>query len=311
VSKQLNQSEVTVRENVTKAYLSALIAARNREIVSKNISNLEKTLSDVRATYEEGFAEKLDVDRLELSLSNLQNELESLEGVIELNYNLLKFQMGYPVEQDITLTDDIDVLIGESLVNSQVLLDEELDPMQRAEYQVLEGGEKLNEMDIRRIRSGYYPSLYAFGSYSQSLFRNDLFDSEANGWLPAAVVGATLNIPIFDGFMKSAQIDQAQIELEKTQLQKSEFVRTANMQVMNARISYRNALRNVDNLQASLDLAEQIYETTQIKFREGVGSSVEVSQAEADLYAAQGNYITALYDLLVARTDLEVALGTL
>jgi len=311
VAKQLNQSEVTVRENVTKAYLSALIATRNREIVTKNIDNLDKTLSDVRATYEEGFAEKLDVDRLELSLSNLQNELESLEGVIELNYNLLKFQMGYPVEEAITLTDDIDVLIGETLVTSETLLDEPLQVTQRAEYQVLEGGERLNEMDIQRIKSGYYPNLYAFGSYSQSLYRNNLFDSDANGWLPSAVVGATLNIPIFDSFMKKAQIDQAQIELEKTQVQKEQFVRSANMQVTNARISYRNAMRTVDNLQASLELAEEIYETTQIKFREGVGSSVEVSQAEADLYAAQSDYINALYDLLVARTDLEVALGTL
>lgn len=303
---EVKQYEISDR--VTRAYLAVLIAEKNLGIVDDNIANLSKLFSDTRATYEEGFAELLDVERLQLSLENLQAERENLQQLIDLSYNLLRFQMGYPVDQDIQLTDDFDRLTGLALVASP----EEQGPIdisERPELQVLSLGESLNEMNIRRLRVSYLPSLRGFATYQHSLQRNDLFDGDDNPWFPTTVAGVNLNVPIFDGLDRSAKIQRARISLEKTQVERELFIRGAELEARNARIALENARKTALARKKSLDLAERIYETTQIKYREGVGSSIELSQAETAVFDSQARYIEALYNLVIAQSDLKQALG--
>ncbi|MEM9884756.1 MAG: TolC family protein [Bacteroidota bacterium] len=309
VSKEMNQTTFELRYNVEKAYLAVLIAEKNLDIIEDNISNLQKTLRETAAIYEEGFAEKLDVDRLTLSLENLKTQAENTAQFVALNYNLLKFQMGYPIKEEIVLTNDIDNLVSTTLVDDQVLLGTEFQLEQRPEYATIKAGEALNIKNIASKKAARYPSLLANGAYQQSLQRNNLFDENELPWIDLSFVGVSLKVPIFNGFTTKYQIQQAEVDLRKTQVQLNDFERAATLEYQNARIAYFNAKRTVNANKRSQELAERIYETTQIKYREGVGSSLEVTQAESELYQAQGNYINSLYDLLVAKTDLEKALG--
>ena len=286
-----------------------LIAAKNKDILLDNISSLEKTLRETTAIYDEGFEEKLDVDRLQLSLQNLQTQVENIDQLITLSYNVLKFQMGFPMDGNLALTDNIDLLVGNTLVDDTKFLSMEFDIANRPEYGVIKGGEALNLKNIEATKAANYPSLYAFGTHQQSLQRDNLFDSEQPDWINATIVGLTLNVPIFNGFTTKYKLQQAEVDLQRTQVQLNDFNRAATLEYQNAMIAYTNTKRTVSANQRSLDLAEKIYNTTQIKYREGVGSSLEVTQAENDLYMAQGNYVNSLYDLLVAKTDLERALG--
>ena len=83
------------------------------------------------------------------------------------------------------------------------------------------------------------------------------------------------------------------------------------LQTRNNFVSYQNAKATLSNTKRSLDLVQTIYDKTLIKFKEGVGSSIEVTQAESQLFEAQANYINALYDLLITKTDLDIALGNI
>jgi len=309
IKEQANQTEFELKYNVKKAYLAVLIAEKNKDILLDNISSLEKTLRETTAIYEEGFAEKLDVDRLQLSLQNLQTQVENVEQLINLSYNVLKFQMGYPMDGELALQDNIDLLVGSTLVDDSKLLGMDFDIANRPEYGTIKAGEALNVKNIEATKAANYPSLYAFGTHQQRLQRNNLFDSDQPDWINATIVGLTLNVPIFNGFTTKYKLQQAEVDLKKTQLQMNDFERAVTLEYQNAMIAYSNTKRTVRANQRSLDLAERIYNTTQIKYREGVGSSLEVTQAENDLYMAQGNYVTSLYDLLVAKTDLEKALG--
>ncbi len=305
VQKQVDITKSDLRLNVTKAYFAVLIAQENKAIINKNITNLEQTLSETKAIYENGFAEKLDVDRLELSLRNLKAEGENLERIVNVSINLLKFQMGYPMDEPIEVSDEFDTLVDVA-VKEQVTLSENYDIMNRPEYRSLLQAEEVNKMNINRWKVSYIPSLYAIGSYQQQLFTNDLSEGR---WFPASFVGAQLSVPIFDGFEKEAKIQRAKIDVAEIQLQMADFKRGMELEVRNAQFSYINTLQTVDTRKESLDLAQNIYDITQIKYKEGVGSSVEVTQAERELYTAQSNYINALYDLLIAKTDLDKALG--
>ncbi len=306
--RELVQSETEVRYNVTKAFLNVLVAQENVGILEQNIENLEANLSDAEANFEAGFIEKLDVDRIRLSLSTLQARRQSVEGNALIAANLLKFQMGYPIEEDIEVEGDLKNIFSSALVE-EVNVEEPVNYDERMEYQVANKGLELSQVDINRLRAGYLPTLTGFASASRSLQRNDLFDDSEAGWLPATIVGVNMSFSLFDGFDRRAKIQRAKITQEKTIKEINQLERSIEMEVRNARINYNNAQTQSVNAQMNLDLAEEIYKTTQIKFDEGVGSSVELRQAESDFYTAQSNHINAVYDLLDAYTELQKALG--
>ncbi|MBX2815231.1 MAG: TolC family protein [Saprospiraceae bacterium] len=307
VKSQLDATREGLALDVAKAYLGVLVAERNREILDQNISNVSAILHETQEIYNSGFAEKLDVDRLQLSLANLQVEDEKIQNLVRISKNLLKFSMGYPMAQDIALTQNLqDLMLSDYDKNS--LLMSELDFAQRADYVALQKADQLNELNIKRWKMGYYPSIYAFGSYGQTLQGNQFL---TGNWFPASIVGLNLSLPIFDGNDKKAKIQRATISMEKHRLVINDAERAMTLEVRNAKINFENSLKNTETTQDNLDLAEDIYEVTQVKYREGVGSSLEVNQAERELYLAQSNYINTLYDLLVARVELEKALGNL
>jgi len=309
IQKQAELPKLEIKSNIQKAFLSVLIAKRNEGLLQKNISNLQNTLRETKAIYENGFAEKLDVDRLELSLNNLNVEAGKVQRLIELSYNLLKFQMSYPLNEPIEIEGDLDMLLAQ--INIESVAGEELDFSRRPELAVIESGQELAEMNVKRLKAAYLPSLVGFANYSQQLQRNDLFDKNENPWFTVSNIGASLQVPIFDGLDKKAKMQRARIELDKTAIQKRDFERGVTLEVQNAKIAFLNANQTVETTRKSLDLAQQIYDITQIKYKEGVGSSIEVAQAERELYTAQSANMNALFDLLVAKTDLDKALGKL
>lgn len=306
--RELVQSETDVRFNVTKAFLNVLVAQKNAEILDQNVSNLRENLSESEANLEAGFIEKLDVDRIRLSLSTLETQQESVRGNALIAKNLLKFQMGYPIDEDIEIVGDLERIFNNALVD-QVEVDAPVVADNRPEYQVANKGLELSEVDINRLRAGYLPTLNGFASHSQSLQRDDLFDEMETDWLPATIVGVNLNFSLFDGFNRRAKIQRAKITQEKTIKEINQLERSIQMEVRNARIQYNNAQKQAINAKKNMDLAEEIYTTTQVKFEEGIGSSVESRQAEMDFYEAQSNHINAMYDLLSAYAELQKAIG--
>ena len=290
-------------ENATiEAYLPVLLLQENVELLDKNIRNLNQVLFETKALYKEGFAEQLDIDRQELSLSNLKIERQNLLRQKEVALSNLKNTIGYPLDQPLVVADDLD----EMTLEAQRLMAMEAKPEQRAEVALLDQAIQMNELNIKLNKAGYLPSLRAFGTAQQQYQGNDF---ETGFWAPAAFVGLNLNVPIFDGFNKKAKIERARLDLEKVRNQREDLLRGLKLEVSNARTNYENAEQRMRSQEKNLDLAERIYETAQIKYREGVGSSLEVTQAEQSLYTTQSNYMQAMYDLLLAKERLEMALG--
>ena len=303
-------SEQEIKNNVTKAYMNVLVLEVNKQTIDNNISSLEKSLFEMKEMYKEGFVEELDVDRLELSLSNLQTEMSKLLQVENLSKNLLKYQMQYPMDDQIILTEDLNSFIAKSKID-EVNVEDEYDIGLRPEYVQIKKGIALQDINRESISKSNWPSLNAFASGSETLARNELFNNDLAGWLPSVVLGLNLNVPIYDGGLRKAQIERSRLASEKAQIELGEFERAISLQVANARLQYINAKSTVEAREKSVALAEKIFSKTQIKFREGVGSSIELTQAESALFNEQSNYINALYDLLSAKVDLDIAMGNL
>ncbi len=308
--RTLDQTAYQTRIQVTRAYLATLIAQRNIATIDRNVTNLERTIFETNALYEEGFVEKLSVDRLRLSLGNLEAQKESLRQVEAISKNLLKFQMGYPVTQEISLSTAFDEALGEARVTA-LIGDDEFSPAVRPEFATLQVADSLNALDLTRIKAGYLPSLTGFGNISRAYQRNNLFDGDEGDIIPSSAVGLSLKVPIYDGGTKKAQRQQALAKQDRTRIEIARFSESARLALANGRSAVINARRAVSLRETAIELAEEIYDVAQIKFREGVGSSLEVNQAQADLYAAQDALTQALYDLAVAFTDYQDANGEL
>ena len=303
-NEQLSQQQFDVKYRIIDAYLPALFIQEIIGTIKKNISNIETLRKETQALYEEGFVEQLDVDRLDLTLTNLATELENQNNQADLLYNVLKFEMGYPMDQQIVAVDNMEELFEiatEEELGADILYE------QRPEYRVLQKGVELNEMNVTLNKSYYYPSLSGFATFQGLGQGNDLINDPI--WSNNSFVGLSLKIPIFNGLEVKAKVARARLDLANTINRQIDLERGITLEVQNARLDYLSAIERWQNQKKNVDLAEKIYETTQIKYREGVGSSIEINQAEQSLFDSQSNYIRSRYDLLVAKKKLDRAIG--
>ncbi len=303
-SKSLKRSRIETSVAVTKAYYSVLVSNEQLNLLDANMLRLKKSLDDTKALYKNGFVEKIDVDRLTVLNNNLETERENVIRLLDLNVNLLKFQMGMSIQSKLTLKDSI---AGLQVVQTIAVTDTSA-YKNRIEYSLLETQKKLNELDLKRYKSQFLPSLSAFGSTSQNLLSNS-FGSLFDRSFPTTLIGLRLAVPIISGGIKLYQVRNAKLEILKTQNNLVNLKNGISLEVEQAQTTYRNGLKSLENQNRNMELAQEVLRVTKIKYEQGVGSSIEVTTAETSLKEAQNNYINALYDLLINKVNMDKALG--
>ncbi|WP_212000210.1 TolC family protein [Chitinophaga sp. HK235] len=307
VAQNVTKSQIDVKASVYKAYYNVLSANKALSILSNNINTLEKLLSDTREIYKNGLVEKLDVDRLVVQFTNLQTEQTKLRNLIELGIAALKYQMGMPLQQPITLTDTLSTeRIAENISDI-----DKFDYSQRIEYQLLQSQKKANEYDLKRYRMKALPSLQLFAA-TGALRGSDRFDYlKSQMWYGYINTGLNLSVPIFSGMQRRRQVDQALLAVKKSEVAIENAKLGIDLEREQSASTFRNNVLTLEAQEKNMKLAEDVHNTTQIKYREGVGSSLEMTTAENDLLTAQNNYFSALYNAIVARIDLLKAYGKL
>jgi outer membrane protein TolC len=303
-NKNLKRSRIETAVGVTKAYYSVLVSNEQLSLLDANIDRLKKSLNDTKALFANGFVEKIDVDRLTVLNNNLETERGNVIRLLELNMNLLKFQMGMNIQLKLVLKDSI-----ESLQVAEFLAVKDTSSYQnRIEYSLLETQKKLNELDLKRYKSLFLPSLSAFGATSRSFQSND-FLSLIDRSFPATIIGFRLSVPLLSGGVKTYQVRNAKLEVLKTQNNLINLRNGINLEVEQAQTVYLNGLKSLENQKRNMELAKEVLRVTKIKYEQGVGSSIEVTTAETSLKESQNNYINALYDLLINKVNVDRALG--
>ena len=303
--KNVEVTEENIKANIYKVYYQLAASKNQIGILDANIARLEKQASDIQKLYDNGFAERLDIDKVTVQLSNLQTEKQKVLNGIQNGYLGLKLLMGMPIRDTLILTDSI----GYDDIRSGVLDAMAYRYEDRKEYQYAELGKKLNEYNIRRYKLTYFPTVALASNYTY-LRQADKFGF-GSGWNPSSQIGLRISVPIFDGFARSARIQKARLELEQTNNRIENLKQDIDREVQQAINNYTNALATLDNQKRNMDLAEKVYGQTKKKYEIGTGSSTEINNADAELRIAQTNYINALYDAIIAKIDFLKATGKL
>ncbi|HEX7413157.1 MAG TPA: TolC family protein [Bacteroidia bacterium] len=306
--KSLLRSKIETAQMVSKAYYGVLITRARIHILELNIDRVKTLKDNTTALNQNGFAEKIDVDRLEVSYNNLITEKEKTMRLVELSELALKFQIGYELQRPIELADDMSKI--ESGEDAKSISADNIDISKRPEFMALQSQQKLNELDLKRYRMSYLPSLVGYGLVAEQ-FQKSKLDFSSSNWFPFAYIGATLNVPIFDGLQKNWRIQQAKVNLLKTQNNFSLLKQSIGLEIQTATVNYKNALVSLQTQKKNIALARNVYEVTKKKYEQGIGSSLDMNTTENDLHAAETNYYNSLYDLIIAKIDYQKATATL
>jgi outer membrane protein len=319
--KQAVQTKEQTIEQTTKAFYSALINRERMKLFTNNIARVDSLLRNTTALNKNGFAEEIDVDRIQVSLNNLITERDKFERLQQLSVELLKFQMNYPMEQSLEVQGDLSALNSGVDINGYL---KDLDYKNRPDYQVLETNQKLQKLTLKNKYASGMPILSAsanLGYGTQSPTIGGLFSTNTaiedfgtigpDKWYGQVAFGVNLHIPIFSGLQRTYQVQQEKLNLQKIDNSFKILKSSIDLQIKQSVISYQNSLQALESQKRNMTLAEKVARVTKIKYGQGVGSNLEVVDAESSLKESQINYYSALYDVLVAKVDMDKAFGKL
>lgn len=302
------KAEVDVIEQVTKAYYLVLVNQTRIDLLNANIANLDSTLRETRILYENGFAEKIDVSRLQVQMNNLNAERKGVEQGVIASKHILQLSMGMPVSEEIVLTDElesIDFDYSNAEINNFSMQD-------RVEVQQINYLRKLAELDIKNTYSQYIPKVEFRAGWGRNTGSNAFSDVwKGDQWFSNSSIGLNVSIPIFDGLRKKYTVQRKKVQLQTLDNQHRLLTNNLNQELLDAREALDVNLERLEVQEANLELAKEVSDITREKYREGVGSNLEVLNAEQDYKQAETNYLSALYDAIIAKVDLDKALGKL
>jgi outer membrane protein TolC len=300
-------TEEAIKANIYKIYYQLSASKTQLNILDANINRVKNLAHDAQIMYKNGFAEKLDVDKLSVQLNNLETEKLKANNSVAIGYMGLKMLMGMPVNDSLTLTD----VINESSLNNDILIESNFQYNVRKDFQYLSTIKKLNEFNIKRYQLSNLPTIAMAGSYSKNAQRSEFDFFKGGNWFTTSLISLNISLPIFNGFATDAKIKRTKIELKQTENQIESLKNSIDNEITQAKLNYMSSVATVQFQKKNMALAEAVYGQTKKKFEAGTGSNTEISAAQADLVSAQNNYMNALYTALIAKVDLMKATGKL
>lgn len=304
------KTTIDVVAAVKKAYYMVLVNTERLELLEKNYNRLDTLLQETRIMQESGFAEKIDVSRIQVQFNNIKVARSNATVGLKLSKDLLKFQMGMPMSEELELSDTLESIQYKALEEN---FGEGFEYTHRIEFSKLQTNFDLTGIDIKYTKVQYMPKIDLYAnigaSYGTGTFNNMFAFGES--WFGLGTVGLRLNVPIFDGFRKRSIIQQKQYQQQQVEHNMELVKNQIDLEKLQSEANLTTSIENLRAQRENMALAEDVYNVTKIKYEQGVGSNIEVLDADAAFKEAQTNYYAALYDALIASVDVETAYGKL
>jgi outer membrane protein TolC len=293
----LSKSKMDLMESVTNSYLLVLVSRENLRLVDSLYLNTNSILESMKVMLQEGFIEETDVDQLQITVNNLKNTSDILKQQVDISERLFKFQIGYPMDRPINLTDSLTFLISDA--SDQGFLLKNFVVENYIDYKMLDTQKELASLNIKLNKAAFLPDIASFYQHESNFNRNTI------SFNPPDIVGISVNIPIFSSGMRMAKVSEAKINYEKVRINQQQLSQSLLINYENSKASYLSALNKFNTAKDNLKLSEKIYNRSMIKYKEGTISSIDLTQTQNQYIQSQSNYFNALIDLNSAKLKLE------
>lgn len=304
--QNLEKSEQDIKETVSSIYYLILVSERSLDIVEKNIQNLNETLKSTKAMLVAGMAEQTDVDQMMSNVTMVENSRSTLQRANEVNYNLLRFQLGVTIDTKINLKETLENLVA--TVDVDALLAQQFDYNKNVNYRLIEGAERLSYLQLKTMKSLTLPTLAGFYNYGVNGMGDKVSSQQ---WFPNSMTGLQISIPIFASGQRYANIKRAQINLEKARTTKDMVTDQLLLQEKQLRYNLVSANQQYKSQKDNVDVSKRVYTSTENKYKQGMVSSLELTQANSLYLQAENNYISALMNLLQTKLALDKLLNNM
>jgi outer membrane protein len=302
----VSNTELDIRESVTSLYYLILISEESLKILDGNLANLRETLKSTQTMFNVGMAESTDVDQMVSNVNMVENSRSSMERTIELNYNMLRFQLGVPSDTRIILTGTLEDFTRE--INVEALLSQEFNYTDNLTYKLAEGQEQISSLGLKTQKALVLPILSGVVSGTKTGMGDKVNDIN---WYNSSLVALQLSVPIIAGGQRYAAIKKAKFNLEKAKNTKEMVTDQLKIQEKQLRYNLVNANLQYKSQKENVEVSRRVYESMENKFRQGMASSLELTQANSQFLQSENNYISALMNLLQTKLALDKLLSNI
>jgi outer membrane protein TolC len=300
ISEQaLKKNQIDLAATVESSYYLVLILGENLNIVKQNVELTKQTLTELDAMLKSGFIEDTEVDQLRLNLSSLNNLAISLEGQQKNALNLLKYQMGMDLNQQLSLTDNLTSIIDGIGINNSA----EFNFLENIDYQMVDNQVAIQRLNLKREKSTFLPTLAAFYQHEE------LAKEPALNFTPKDILGVSLTLPIFSSGQRLMKVKQAKLALQQSEITRANAADGLILQYENQKLACNTAYNTYLNQKESTDLSKKVFDKTTVKLKAGVSSSLELTQVQAQYLTSVSSYYSSVLNLLNARAELQKILS--
>jgi outer membrane protein TolC len=299
---QTQKTKEDVAYNVSATYYNLQTTAQQIAFLQKNLASTERLIQITDLLYQNKLAKGVDVDRLQLSRTASQTQIQSLQATYNQLLNALKLLTGTPQTDSLSVQTAIDEVVPVTPANEYTI--------NRTDLQLLDRQKDLNSLQQRTIKAGFVPTVSAYGVANSTAYAiggdNSYFKNVPGYWL-----GIQLNWNLFDGLARKAKLSQNRIDDQKLDVQLRQTRESISVDIANSRNQFLVQQQNLATNRGQVSLAEKVYSQTQLQFKEGTVDITDVVQAENSLREAQNNYLNTLVSLRTAELDWKKATGSL
>lgn len=304
ISEQnLEFNELNTKEMVINAYYLVLITESSLGILEQNLENLRETMDQTETMFDAGMAEQTDVDQIRITVNQLENSRRALERNLELNYNMLRFQLGLEPNVGIRLTDNLESLFTEMQPENALAVPFTIE--NNMTYQIMSTQEEINKKLVELEQWNFAPTIAGFYNYNYKLLTPG-FDMSPNH-----LAGLSLAVPIFSSGMRKARVDQAKIDYNMTQINRSILEDQLNLQEKQLKYNLQSSLENYFTQQENVDVAQSVYDSYLRKYEQGMATSLDLTQANSNYLEAESNYLSAIMEVMNAKLQLDKLMNNL
>lgn len=297
------KSEIEIKDAIAKSYYPVIILEENKKVFDSTMGSLNKMLYETEEYFNAGFVEDTDVDQLKLLIADMQTTITNIDNQLQIAYNMLKYQLGLKASEEIIITDNLDNLLAE--VDREILLNSEFDVNNHIDYKMLKDQERMAYLQMKLDRAEYYPTLSGFYQFQQDAMRNEFNFFNNDKWFTNQVFGIQLDVPIFSSGNRKYKVQQSKLEIEKIKVMDDQLQQGLSLKVRTVKSEFNNAYLIYQNKKMSVRNAQKIYQKTEVKYREGIANSLDLSQTYNQYLTAQIEYLTAILELLNKKAELE------
>ena len=305
----LEKTVLEIRKNIVSTYSSILLIQENIKFLEKNRDNLVANLAEIQALFRNGFGEEESVEQLRLTLSGIETQLRYAQNTEKITLNMLKLLMGFPTEAPLQLSDSLDSLTTQGLFEEKIEAKPNLES--NIDIKIATNNLKSESLLFKYEKSKSLPQLTAFlnGNYTGNSETFSFIESNQK-WFGASLFGINLNVPIFSSLKRSADTQKAKIAVDQARTSLEETQERINIEVQAAQNDYSLAVETYFTNKENLALASRIEQKNQSKYFEGLASSLELRQAQLQLFSAQNSYLSSIQNVIQKKLNLETLLNT-